>query len=315
MRRSILGSRSVLIALVLGVVVYSAAAGFLAERAHLPGLGAAEFGLLAAALASELLAKATYAGLFMAAISASGRHLGFPDALRATLVGGGVARLLPAGGAFVPPAMAWTVNHKVPGTAGAALRTTVLTYGALVLGSGAAILWVRPDVSAFLKVGVVTIGVAGVALGILILAGQRWMAAVIARLPARLRRYLEPTTVKRHVMAIEAGLLVVRLATEAGALYLTLHAFAIDIGFVQALLTYGVAHLVGGLPGTPGGIGLIEAGLVGILVLFGVPAGTAIGPVLVYRIVSYWIPAALGIVAGARSWYVQGREAGSGSGS
>jgi uncharacterized membrane protein YbhN (UPF0104 family) len=307
MRRSFLGSRSVIAVLVLGVLVYSLAAGFLSERASLPSLGAAELGLLVAALASEMLAKAIYAGLFVAAVGASGKHVSFSDALRATLVAGGVARLLPAGGAFVPPAMAWTVNQKVPGTAGAALRTTVLTYGALVAGSGAAILWVRPDITPFAKVGVLTIGTGAVVLGLLILAGQRWMAIVVGWLPERLRRHLEPTMVKRHVMPVEAGLLVLRLATESGALYLSLRAFGIHLTFAQALLTYGVAHLVGGFPGTPGGIGLIEAGLVWIVVLFGNPAVAVIGPVLVYRIISYWIPAALGIAAGARAWYVQGQ--------
>jgi uncharacterized protein (TIRG00374 family) len=137
------------------------------------------------------------------------------------------------------------------------------------------------------------------------------MATVVGWLPKRLRRHLEPTMVKRHVMPVEAGLLVLRLATEAGALYLSLRAFGIELTFAQALLTYGVAHLVGGLPGTPGGIGLIEAGLVWIIVLFGNAAAVVIGPVLVYRIISYWIPAALGIAAGARAWYVQG-QAGTG---
>lgn len=47
----------------------------------------------------------------------------------------------------------------------------------------------------------------------------------------------------------------------------------------------------------PGGIGGVDAGLVGALVLYGTPAATAAVGVLAFRAVLLWVPAALGAMA------------------
>jgi uncharacterized membrane protein YbhN (UPF0104 family) len=56
---------------------------------------------------------------------------------------------------------------------------------------------------------------------------------------------------------------------------------------------YLIGQLGNWLP-VPGGIGGTELGLVGALVLYGVPALTATAAVLLYRVVELWIPALLG---------------------
>jgi uncharacterized protein (TIRG00374 family) len=63
------------------------------------------------------------------------------------------------------------------------------------------------------------------------------------------------------------------------------------------LLAYSLAGLIGLIPITPGGLGLVEAGLSGLLVLAGVPAGNAVLATLAYRLVSYWLPMLVGPVA------------------
>lgn len=93
-----------------------------------------------------------------------------------------------------------------------------------------------------------------------------------------------------------------RLLLEAGALWLVLLAFGIDINPVEVVAAFGFASLVGGLPGTPGGLGVVEAGLVFILAAYGFRAGITLAPVLVFRIVSYWLPAALGFLAGGATF-------------
>jgi uncharacterized protein (TIRG00374 family) len=72
------------------------------------------------------------------------------------------------------------------------------------------------------------------------------------------------------------------------------------IGAKPELTIVWIAYLIGQLGNwipIPGGIGGTELGLVGALVLYGLPALTATAAVLIYRVIELWIPAALGIVA------------------
>lgn len=304
--RRLLAGKGVLVFLAFGLVLYLAVARFLGEKAHLPPVDGWTLLVLAGALGVEFAAKGAFAGMFKVAVRAGGLRLHFRDAVRAALVASGVARLVPAGGAFTPAAMAWTVRDEVPGTAGAALRTTVLTYGGLLLGTGGAILWARAaGLGVALNAGVVTIGISGVAAGVLLLSGPRWMGSITRRLPERFRRLIGPTAVDRRVTPLEVGFLILRLGAEAGSMILALSAFGIDLSPVRGFVVYGVAHLVGGLPGSPGGLGVIEAGLVGVLALLGVAPSVSLGPILVYRVIAYWIPAGVGIFAGAHTWISQ----------
>jgi uncharacterized protein (TIRG00374 family) len=55
--------------------------------------------------------------------------------------------------------------------------------------------------------------------------------------------------------------------------------------------------LLAQIPITPGGLGVVEAGLTGFLVVIGVPAGAAAVATLAYRLVSYWLALPAGGVA------------------
>jgi uncharacterized membrane protein YbhN (UPF0104 family) len=72
------------------------------------------------------------------------------------------------------------------------------------------------------------------------------------------------------------------------------------VGASPNLALIWMAYLIGQLGNwlpVPGGIGGVELGLVGALVLYGVPAVTATAAVLLYRVIELWIPAVLGIAA------------------
>jgi len=72
------------------------------------------------------------------------------------------------------------------------------------------------------------------------------------------------------------------------------------VGASPELALIGMAYLIGQLGNwlpLPGGIGGTELGLVGALVLYGLPALTATAAVLLYRVIELWIPAILGIAA------------------
>jgi hypothetical protein len=85
---------------------------------------------------------------------------------------------------------------------------------------------------------------------------------------------------------------------DAAALWFSLAAFGwrVDIGVL--LVAFGVANLISALPElTPGWLGVLEASVAVILAAFGVPEGIAVVAVLIYRLVSYWLPTIAGIPA------------------
>jgi uncharacterized protein (TIRG00374 family) len=63
------------------------------------------------------------------------------------------------------------------------------------------------------------------------------------------------------------------------------------------VLAYTSAGLLALVPFTPGGLGFVEAGLVGTLSLAGVPAAQALTATLLYRLAAYWLPIPAGGVA------------------
>jgi uncharacterized membrane protein YbhN (UPF0104 family) len=72
------------------------------------------------------------------------------------------------------------------------------------------------------------------------------------------------------------------------------------VGASPELPVIWMAYLIGQLGNwlpVPGGIGGVELGLVGALILYGLPAVTATAAVLLYRAIELWIPAVLGIAA------------------
>lgn len=60
------------------------------------------------------------------------------------------------------------------------------------------------------------------------------------------------------------------------------------------VLAYAAAELLAQIPLTPGGLGFVEAGLVGTLTLAGASGPAALSATLLYRLVSYWLPIPVG---------------------
>jgi len=63
------------------------------------------------------------------------------------------------------------------------------------------------------------------------------------------------------------------------------------------LLAFAGAAVLGMIPLTPGGLGFVEAGLVGMLTIAGIPAGDALLATLAYRLFQFWLPIPVGLVA------------------
>jgi len=63
------------------------------------------------------------------------------------------------------------------------------------------------------------------------------------------------------------------------------------------LLAFAGAAVLGMIPITPGGLGFVEAGLVGMLTISGIPASDALLATLAYRMFQFWLPIPAGLVA------------------
>ncbi len=81
------------------------------------------------------------------------------------------------------------------------------------------------------------------------------------------------------------------------ALLAALRAVGADPRPSLVLLAYTAAELLALIPVTPGGLGFVEGGLVGMLKLAGVSAGAALAATLLYRLASFWLPIPAGGVA------------------
>jgi uncharacterized membrane protein YbhN (UPF0104 family) len=96
------------------------------------------------------------------------------------------------------------------------------------------------------------------------------------------------------------------LATLAGSLTvflvlaLSLRAFGVSAGevsLVQAFAAWALARLLGSIPVTPGGIGVVELSLSGTLIGFGGPNAGVVAAVLVYRFLTMVPTLLLGLFA------------------
>ncbi len=77
----------------------------------------------------------------------------------------------------------------------------------------------------------------------------------------------------------------------------------VAVGTTPPLAPLVVAYLVGYLANAvpiPGGVGVLDAGLVGALALYGLPVTHAVAAVLVYHAVAFWIPTLGGTLAYGR---------------
>ena len=86
------------------------------------------------------------------------------------------------------------------------------------------------------------------------------------------------------------------LLCDIAVLWLCLHALGQSPPFAAVILAYQIGYIANIVP-VPGGIGVLDAGLVGMLVLCGIRATPATGAVLAYHAVSLWVPASIGTLA------------------
>jgi uncharacterized membrane protein YbhN (UPF0104 family) len=167
-----------------------------------------------------------------------------------------------------------------------------------------------------------SIFVAAIAGFALVLASERMAyrlggpAAGVAGFVGRVARRREVSWSAEHVVRFRRrtiGLLRRRwigltVATVAGHLTVfvvllaalrTLGVTGSEVSLVEAFAAWSIVRLLGSLPLTPGGIGIVEVGLTASLIGFGGEDSAVVAAVLVYRFLTVVPTLALGLVAGA----------------
>jgi uncharacterized membrane protein YbhN (UPF0104 family) len=85
-------------------------------------------------------------------------------------------------------------------------------------------------------------------------------------------------------------------AFDNAVLWATFHAFGLSPPLTIILMGYLIGQLGGLLP-IPGGIGGIDGGLIGTLIVYGTPAAGTAAAVLGYHVILFWLPLILGGIA------------------
>ncbi|MCV7386357.1 lysylphosphatidylglycerol synthase transmembrane domain-containing protein [Mycolicibacter longobardus] len=157
----------------------------------------------------------------------------------------------------------------------------------------------RADLSHFVPGATMLYLIAGVALG---LAGIFLLVPNLRRwLTTALRPRLTEVTSDLMELAREPqrlGLIVLGAAgTTLGAalaLWASVEAFGGNTSFVTVTVVTMVGGTLASAAPTPGGVGAVEAALIGGLAAFGVPAAIAVPSVLLYRVLTCWLPVFIG---------------------
>ncbi len=286
---------------ILGTGVgYVGAAWWFVSRHPLPPFDGRAIILLSLAVLCEGAATWEAGRLFRRGAARMGESVTPGAAFRGALAGASVARLVPMGGALTPHAVAWTSGARSEAGVQAGVHTAILNYSWLLVAAGAGAGWAgAAEGGGWALVGV---GAIAVLAGVSMLVAARRLRRLSRFLPGRLGaaadRFLPDLPPDARSLAVAAT----RLLWEMTALGLVLAAMRLGAGPTETAVAFGISQVASGVPGVPGGVGVAEAGLVGALSLLGFPVATTIGPALVFRVVSYWIPALAGLMAGAASF-------------
>ena len=86
-------------------------------------------------------------------------------------------------------------------------------------------------------------------------------------------------------------------AGNIGILWASFQAFGVHVPVGVVVQGYFVGMVANLAPSPAGGIGTVDAGLIGAFVVFGIPADTVFPAVLVFRFIGFWLPIPVGVYA------------------
>jgi len=99
---------------------------------------------------------------------------------------------------------------------------------------------------------------------------------------------------------------------DAASLWVFLRAFGGSLSIDALIIAFGLANVLAAIPILPGGLGVVEATYITVLVGFGIPRRVVVPAIATYRSAQYLMPIALGALAYASlrvgPWKIEKRD-------
>jgi glycosyltransferase 2 family protein len=290
-----------LVTLVASVAAVYLLAGELAKASIGSVLGSADWRWGIAALA---LSAATYVGATVELSGFVAERLPFFRTLLAQVAGSFVTLVTPAavGGATLN--IRYLQRRKVPAAVAAAsvgvsqvvafvLHVLLIVVFAAIAGTSAKEPIQPPEWAWFVLAGLVAVALAVLAIP----AGRRVLRARLSPMLGQVLPQL--LDVAQHPRKLASGI--------GGALLLSLcyilclaacvAAFGRSVPIAKIGVVYLTGSAIGSIVPTPGGLGAVEAALTAGLTAAGLPGAVAVSAVLLFRLLTFWLPVPFGWVA------------------
>jgi uncharacterized protein (TIRG00374 family) len=268
------------------------------------------WGWLGVAVAFEAASLVAFARLQRWLLRAADVHLRLREMVEITLAGNALAMSLPGGAAW---AAAWDYAQLyrrgarrevavwvvlVAGALSSFALFVLMVAGSLVAGGSGPVASLRPVGLALLAIPVVVAGVA--------LAAHRSQRVrdaltrtgnLVCRLPkgAAIRGAIVRLVDRMRVVRpspltwLEAlGFAALNWLYACACLAVCIIAVGGHVPWRGLLVAYAVGQVAASLPITPGGLGVVEGSITGLLIAYGMPTHTALAGVLLFRVVSFW---------------------------
>jgi putative heme transporter len=317
-------AQTLLVVLLLLIGIYFLFPKLVGLGDALSKVGEADAAWIVVAIGFEIAAVATYIALFKAVVGGDVLRLTWRETYDINVAGVAATRLFSAGGAGGIALTYWAlrragmVRHEVARRMVAFLTLQYVFYPLALIVFGVLLrTGVLPGKHS-VELTVIPAAVAGVLLilGVLLALvppdlGERVaaharserassIAANVAKVPAiaaegfrfALSLFAHPS---------RGGLAVVGAigywATNIGILWASFKAFGVHVPLAVVVQGFFLGMVGNLFPLAPGGVGAVDAGMIGAFVLFGIPEGTVFPAILIYRLIAFWLPIPFGIVA------------------
>jgi len=316
--------QTVVLVFVLLVAIYFLFPKLVGLGDALSRLGDADPLWIAIAVAFNVAAYATYIALFKAVVGGDALRLSWVETYEINMAGVAATLLFSAGGAGGVALTYWALRKAGMGRRDVGRRMIAFVSLHYVFYPFALILF-----GVLLRTGVMngkgsvelTIVPAAVA-GLLLILG-----VLITLIPAdaeqRLARYAHSERSQHLLQAVgkipatlgegfrfalglfthpsRGGLAVLGAAGfwafSIGVLWASFHAFGVHVPLAVVVQGFFLGMVANLFPLAPAGVGAVDAGMIGAFVLFGFPSETVFPAILIFRLVSFWMPIPPGIFA------------------
>jgi uncharacterized protein (TIRG00374 family) len=287
-------------------------------------LGNAAPGWLVVALGFCVLMFFSYVALFRGVVGERVVHLEWTESYQITMAGLAATRLFSAGGAGGIVLTYWALRK-----AGMERRQTACRMVAFLVLLYAVYMLALVVFGVLLRVGVLSgqspagLTIVPAAIGGALLAVGLLIALIPDDVERRLTRFAQgyrfqrwaqrlasaPATIASGVRTAIAfvrnpsrgGLALAGAigfwACNIGILWAAFHAYDVHVPFGVVVQGFFVGMVANLFPLAPGGVGAVDAGMIGTFVLFGLPSSEVFAAVLTYRLAAFWLPIPPGIVA------------------